>query len=161
MIRPAKPEDADAMATIYNHYILNSIATFEEEPVTSAEMRSRLEKIESYGLPWLVVEAEGEVTGYAYAGKWHIRSAYKYTVEISVYTSHNAVAKGLGSQLYEALFNELRKLSIRNVIGMLATPNDASVALHEKFGMKKVAHLEKVGFKFDRLIDVGYWQGQL
>ncbi len=161
IIRPAIPEDADTIATIYNHYILNSIATFEEEPVTSSEMLSRLEKIQISGLPWLVAEKDGVVIGYAYAGKWHARSAYRYTVEVSVYTAHNSDSKGLGTQLYEFLFDELRTLSIKSVIGMLAIPNEASVALHEKFGMKKVAHLEKVGFKFDTFIDVGYWQGQL
>ncbi len=161
MIRAVKYDDAESIATIYNYYIINSTATFEEVPVSAEEIRLRIDKTRDFGLPWLISEEDEGINGYAYAGRWNLRSAYRFSAETSVYTSHNTVIKGLGTQLYKALFAELHKIDIKTVIGILAVPNDASVSLHEKFGMKKVAHLEKVGFKFDRFIDVGFWQGQL
>lgn len=161
MIRTAKSEDASRIAEIYNYYIENTVVTFEEEMVSSNQISARLKKIEDSGLPWLV-DQEGElVVGYAYASPWNERSAYKHTAEISVYLAHDSLGHGIGTRLYHVLFTELTKLSIKVVIGGIALPNPASKSLHEKFGMRKVAHFEKVGFKFGQWIDVGYWQTEL
>ena len=89
---------------------------------------------------------------------WEGRCAYRYAVEVTVYLSPNAVSQGLGSRLYTELFAQLRAKSMHVAMGGIALPNPASIALHEKFGMKKVAHFEQVGFKFDQWVDVGYWQ---
>jgi L-amino acid N-acyltransferase YncA len=161
MIRPARPQDAHALCAIYNHYIANSVITFEEVSVGEAEFAARIAKVQSAGLPWLVAEDEGVVIGYAYASAWKERSAYRFSVESSVYLAHTHLGRGWGSQLYAALFIELRKTPVHVVIGGIALPNAESIALHEKFGMKRVAMFPEVGFKFGRWIDVGYWQIEL
>lgn len=161
MIRPAKNTDADEVASIYNHYIQNTVVSFEESAITGADIALRLEKVRKYGLPWMVAEQDQKIIGYAYTTQWHERSAYKHTVEISAYLADSACSKGWGTQLYDALFKELRTLNIHTVIAGIALPNAASVALHEKFQMKKVAHFAEVGFKFGQWIDVGYWQVRL
>ena len=161
MIRQATEADAEKITSIYNHYILNSTATFEEIPLTASEIIQRIEKVQNLDLPWLVAEEDGCVIGYAYATRWNERCAYRDTVEASVYLSHNLTVKGWGTKLYEALFARLREKSLRVVIGGITLPNPASIALHEKMGMEKVAHFKNVGYKFGRRIDVGYWQIEL
>jgi phosphinothricin acetyltransferase len=158
MIRSVKSTDADALARIYNHYIQNTVVTFEEATLSGASMALRINGIETFGLPWLVAERGGKIIGYAYATRWKERSAYRHTVEVSAYLSSSLLSKGWGTKLYEALFAALRQSAVHIVIAGIALPNDASVALHEKFGMKKVAHFEEVGFKQGRRVDVGYWQ---
>lgn len=161
MIRPAQAGDADAIARIYNHYISTTVITFEESEVSEADVAQRIADTGKDGLPWLVFEREGSVAGYAYASLWNGRCAYRYTAEVTVYLAPDALGAGLGSQLYGALFEVLKQRSYRTVIAGISLPNDGSIALHEKFGMKKVAHFEEVGYKFERWIDVGYWQGLL
>ena len=158
MIRPAQPGDIAAITTIYNYYVLNTVISFEEEPVSAVDMQGRIEKVNSAGLPWLVAEQDGEIIGYAYAFQWNARAAYKHTVEITVYLSHKNTAKGWGTSLYTALFEELKKVRVRVVIAGIALPNPASIALHEKLGLVKVSHFKEVGFKFNQWIDVGHWQ---
>jgi len=160
-VRDATSSDATAIAWIYNHYIRETVVTFEEEPVSDAEIARRIEKVRSASLPWLVAELDGRVVGYAYAGPWHARSAYRFSVEVTVYLDAARVGRGIGSKLYDALFPLLRARRVHAVIGGIALPNEASVALHERFGLRKVAHFAEVGFKFGRWIDVGYWQRNL
>jgi phosphinothricin acetyltransferase len=161
LIRTATASDADSIARIYNHYILNTIVTFEEQAVSAEEMAGRIAEVRSASLPWLVAEQDGQIVGYAYASKWKGRCAYRFSVESTVYLDPNAVRKGHGSKLYEHLFASLRECGMHVVIGGIALPNPASVALHERFGLKKVAHFSEVGFKFEKWIDVGYWQVRL
>jgi phosphinothricin acetyltransferase len=161
MIRPATANDVEAIARIYNHYILNAIATFEEEPVSGSEIGGRIEAVEAAGLPWLASERDGQVVGYAYAGKWGGRCSYRFSVESTVYVDPAALGQGVGTALYRALLAALRDRSIHVVIGGIALPNPASVALHERLGFKKVAHFREVGFKFNQWIDVDYWQTAL
>jgi L-amino acid N-acyltransferase YncA len=157
-IRTATAEDAGAIASIYNHYVAHTVVTFEEEPVPAGEMRRRMEEVFASSLPWLVAESEGRIGGYAYATKWKARSAYRFSVETTVYLGDGLGKQGLGTRLYDELFRRLKGQGIHAAIGGIALPNDASVALHEKFGMRKVAHFEEVGFKFGRWVDVAYWQ---
>ncbi len=161
MIRSAEQHDAEAIARIYNHYVACSIATFEEQAVSTDQMLNRLCAILQRPLPWLVLEADGIVRGYAYAAPWKTRSAYRHTVEVSVYIDAEKTSSGFGTQLYESLFLALKKHSVHSMIGGVALPNNACVALHEKMGFKQVAHFRQTGFKFDRWIDVGYWQRML
>jgi L-amino acid N-acyltransferase YncA len=161
VIRTATAEDAAALAQIYNHYVEHTVVTFEEQPVAVAEMAGRLVETAAAGLPWLVVaQAEG-ARGYAHASKWKGRCAYRYSVEVTVYLAPGATGRGLGRALYEALFRQLRAQGYHCAMGGIALPNAASVALHERMGMAKVAHFREVGYKFGRWIDVGYWQGML
>jgi phosphinothricin acetyltransferase len=160
MIRPVELEDAAALCALYNHYIANSIVTFEEQPVPVDEFRHRIDTIiESY--PWLVSEVDGEIAGYVYAGPWKMRNAYRFSAETTVYLDTRFQGKGIGTALYEGLFLELRERDIHAVMAGIALPNDASVALHEKVGFAKVAHFEEVGRKFNKWIDVAYWELKL
>jgi L-amino acid N-acyltransferase YncA len=157
-VRAACAHDANALARIYNHYIRETVVTFEEAPIDAATMAARLQETAASALPWLVVEYAGAVAGYAYASKWKGRCAYRHSVESTVYLDAAQTGRGLGTQLYTALLDVLRARTLHAVIGGIALPNAASVALHEKLGFRKVAHFEEVGFKFGRWIDVGYWQ---
>jgi len=158
MIRPVTEQDADTITDIYNHYIQNSTATFEEKSVDKNNIIERIHKVNKADLPWLVAINKGVVVGYAYATPWKDRSAYRYSVESTVYCAPKNIGQGWGFQLYDALLTELRRLPIHSVLGGITLPNPASVSLHEKLGMRKVAHFEKIGFKFDQWLDTGYWQ---
>jgi phosphinothricin acetyltransferase len=158
MIRTAIPADATALAAIYNHYIRETVITFEEADITPADMAQRIGKLAAAGLPWLVLEEEGELLGYAYAGPWRERSAYRFASESSVYLRHDATGRGRGKRLYAAVIAAARAAGRQTLIGGVALPNAASVALHEGLGFEKVAHFARVGRKFERWIDVGYWQ---
>lgn len=157
-IRAATPADASGIAAIYNHYITHTVVTFEDEPVSPAEIAERMEDVRSAALPWLVAEESGRVVGYAYATKWRTRSAYRFSAEVTVYLGHEDTGRGIGSNLYAQLFPMLQAKGMHAAMGGIALPNEASVALHEKFGMRKVAHFPEVGFKFGRWVDVAYWQ---
>ncbi|MDY6981791.1 MAG: N-acetyltransferase family protein [Pseudomonadota bacterium] len=161
MIRPVRMDDASALCAIYNHYVLNTVVSFEEERVSNEDFAVRIARVQQAALPWLVVEQNGSICGYACASRWQERSAYRFCALISVYLAPHCVGKGLGTQLYDALFVALRATPIRWVIGGIALPNAASVALHEKMGMARVGVHPQVGFKFGRWIDVGYWQGEV
>ena len=161
MIRDAVNGDAAAVARIYNYYVKNTVVTFEESAVEASDMEERIAETQADGLPWIVAESDGEVIGYAHASKWKGRCAYRFAVEVTVYLEHALHSKGWGSRLYERLFADLRAKNFHVAMGGIALPNPASIALHEKFGMHKVAHFEEVGYKFDDWVDVGYWQGKL
>jgi L-amino acid N-acyltransferase YncA len=158
MIRSSTVHDAAGIARIYNHYVLNSTVTFEEQPVGEAEIADRIRKVHAQSLPYEVAEDDGRVVGFAYAGPWVGRSAYRFSAETSVYIDPDFRGQGLGTRLYELLIRDLRAKKIHAVIAIIALPNEVSVALHERFGFQKVAHFREVGWKFERWIDVGYWQ---
>ena len=160
-VRDAAGSDGAALADIYNHYIDHTIVTFEEERVAAAGMARRVEDVRAAALPWLVAERDGELLGYAYATGWRARAAYRFCVEVSVYLRHDRFGVGLGTALYDELFARLAARGFHSLLGCISLPNEASIALHEKFGMRKVAHFPEVGFKFGRWIDVGYWQKNL
>lgn len=161
MIRTATLNDAAAIAEIYNPYIAETIITFEEQPVSSEEIQERISKVFADGLPYLVAENEGRVCGYAYATQWRARSAYRFSTETTVYVAKTRTGHGIGSALYRELVSRLASCGAHLAIGGIALPNEASVALHENLGFKKVAHFEQVGKKFGRWVDVGYWQKTL
>jgi phosphinothricin acetyltransferase len=160
MIRPATAADAAAIATIYNHYVATTTISFEEEPVGNDGMAERIATVAAR-LPWLVCEVDGQLVGYAYATPWRVRSAYRYSAESSVYVAPGHAGKGIGKRPYHALIGELRERGLHMVIGGIAQPNEASVALHEALGFRKVAHFSEVGLKFGRWVDVGYWELRL
>lgn len=157
MIRPVELTDAESICEIYNHYVLNSTITFEENKVTVEELKSRIQDI-VVNLPYIVYEIDGKVLGYAYATKWKARSAYRFSVELTVYVGKNSKGQGIGTALYDHLIKDLTSRNIHSLISGIALPNDASVALHEKLGFVKVAHFKEVGYKLNTWVDVGYWQ---
>ncbi|WUR16062.1 arsinothricin resistance N-acetyltransferase ArsN1 family B [[Empedobacter] haloabium] len=157
-IRPAIAADAARICAIYNPYVEASTITFEEAPVSAAEMAGRIDAVHADGLPWLVLCRDGEVIGYAYATRWRARPAYRYAVESTVYLAEGAAGTGHGERLYRHLLDALGALGLHTVIGGIAQPNVRSVALHERLGFTKVAHFAEVGFKLGRWVDVAYWQ---
>lgn len=161
MIRDASAADSKALSEIYNHYIRNTVITFEESEIDVTDIARRIKKVQAAGGWWLVAEAAGRVVGYAYCSTWNERSAYRNTVEVSVYLAPASLGRRYGTALYEEIFRRLKNTSIHIVVGGIALPNPQSVALHEKFGMAKVAHFKEVGYKFNQWIDVGYWQVKL
>jgi L-amino acid N-acyltransferase YncA len=160
-LREATAADAARLAEIYNPYVLTTPVSFEESAVGADEMAARIAKTAAAGLPWLVAEDAGRIAAYAYASPWRERSAYRFAVECTVYAAPEGQRRGVGSALYRALFERLAQGPWHTVIAGIALPNAASVALHERMGMRKVAHLSEVGFKFGRWHDVGYWQRPL
>lgn len=161
IVRSASEADAEAIARIYNYYIHNTVITFEEEPVSVQTMATRVAEVQDLSLPWLVAEVENGVVGYACANRWKVKSAYRYSVETTVYLKHGCQGRGIGTTLYSALLPILRTRGIHVAIGGAALPNEASVALHEKLGFEPVGTFRKVGFKHDRWVDVAYWQIEL
>ncbi len=157
-IRPVTREDAAEIARIYNHYVAETYITFETDVVSVAEMAERIADILAIPLPWLVIEEANGLLGYAYASKWKSRYAYRFAVESTIYLDPTHFGRGLGSDLYTELLTCLRGLPVHAVMGGIALPNPASIALHERLGFQKVAHFQQVGFKHGRWIDVGYWQ---
>ncbi len=157
-VREIKTADVEAVAKIYNHYVTETIVTFEEEPVSSSEICQRIKDAQFAKLPWLIAEQAGEIIGYAYASKWKGRCAYRFSTEVTVYLKPDHEGHGVGSKLYDQLLTMLRSLKIHVAIGGIALPNEVSISFHEKFGFTKIAHFKEVGFKFNRWIDVGYWQ---
>lgn len=158
MIRNVTFDDANVLAEIYNYYIEHSVITFEENCISADEMRERIKVSQASNYPWLVFESENKIFGYTYAGLWKTRSAYRNTVESTIYLHHQSIGRGVGSELYTALIEKLSALGFHVVIGAIALPNPASVKLHEKMGFEKVAQFSEVGFKHERWVDVGYWQ---
>jgi phosphinothricin acetyltransferase len=156
-IRDVTTDDAAQICDIYNHYVRNTVITFEQQPISVPEMQERIASYAS-AYAWLVAERDGQLLGYAYATRWRTRAAYDHTVESTVYVADAARGSGVGRPLYMALLDALRKKSIHAVVGCIALPNPGSVALHEKCGFEKVAHFAQVGRKFDQWIDVGFWQ---
>ena len=156
MIREAKSKDAKAIASIYNHYILNSAISFEEKPINENIIIERINSNEKN--KWWIYASADELLGYAYSTKWKSRSAYRYTVESSIYLKPNNFRNGIGTALYTKLLESLKKEGFRRVLAGISLPNDSSVLFHENFGFKKVGQLESVGYKFKKWIDIGYWE---
>ena len=157
MVRSATKNDAQQLVDIYNYYILNTTVTFEKTPITKEDMQSRVSNVQSK-YPWLVLENDGVLVGYAYATDWKPRYAYRHSIECTVYLKDGESGNGYGSLLYAELIKQLKQLKVHTMIGGIAQPNPGSIALHEKFGFTKVAHFKEVGFKFEQWVDVAYWQ---
>lgn len=157
MIRDVLVSDARRIHEIYNKYVVESRATFREQPVSLKEIETQIQKIIE-NFPWLVYEEDDHIVGYTYADKWKEKTAYRYTVETSIYLDSEYLGKGIGSKLKEAMIKELRNRGFHCVISAISLPNPASVAMCEKFGFQKVGQLREIGYKFDEWIDVGYWQ---
>jgi len=157
MIENAKVIHAKDICEIYNYYIENTIITFEEELLEPEDIQQRIVNI-SEKYPWLVYVENDHVIGYAYATAWKLRNSYRFAVETTVYLNPNYSGKGIGSLLYKDLIVRLQKLNMHTVIAGISLPNDNSIAFHEKFGFHKIGQFKSVGYKFNKWIDVGYWE---
>jgi L-amino acid N-acyltransferase YncA len=165
VVRPAVPADAEAVAEIFAHYVVTSVATFEEVPPTAADWRRRLGELSRQQLPFLVaqgVQDAGTVCGYAYASPWRPKPAYRYTVEDTVYISPGHTGRGVGSALLAGLLAGCAEAGARQVIAVIAdTGSDASAALHRRFGFAEAGRLSEVGRKHGRWIDTVLMQKDL
>lgn len=158
MIWPATDGDAQRTGETYNHYVLSTTVTFEEDVGAVATKAQRIAETQRI-LPYLVAEDEAQlVTAFAYASPWKSRCAYRCTAETTVYAAPDCLRQGHRALLSRALIAALRERSIHTLLGGIALPNEASIALHEKLGFEKVARLKEVGWKFSKWIDVGYWE---
>jgi L-amino acid N-acyltransferase YncA len=157
MLRDCTASDAEAICAIYNRYVEQTVITFEEALVPDSEMARRITEVTDR-FPWLVWEQDGRILGYAYAASWKARSAYRHSVETTVYLNSDATGRGIGTSLYKALLDRLRSLDIRCAVGGIALPNTASIALHEKLGFVKIGQFHEIGLKFGQWVDVGYWE---
>ncbi len=157
-IRDATAADAPAIADIYNHYVLHSVATFEVEPVPDDDMRARVAGIQRAGFPWLIATDGDEVLGFAYLGRFKERAAYGHSLESTVYLRDGHGGKGIGSALYERLIAAAGDLDVHALVAVIALPHPASVALHERCGFTHAGTLREIGWKHERWIDVGHWQ---
>jgi L-amino acid N-acyltransferase YncA len=159
-IRPIEDNDIEKITEIYNWYISNTPVTFEVETISPLEMKQRVqEKLEKYD--WLVGEVNQEIIGYAYYGAFHPRSAYSHTVESTIYLAQEQIGKGFGKLLYGELIRSATENGFRELIALIALPNQGSITLHQKLGFEESGVLKKVGFKFEQYIDVGIWQKSL
>lgn len=157
LIRPVTIADASAITEIYNWYVLNTIISFEVAAVSTDEMKIRIqEKLAHYD--WLVGEIDNEIIGYAYYGAFRPRQAYYHSVESTIYIAQKWTGRGYGKVLYTSLIESAKAHGFREMVGIIALPNPASVALHEALGFKLVGVNKGVGLKFNSFIDVGIWQ---
>jgi L-amino acid N-acyltransferase YncA len=159
-IRDATTDDVAACAAIYGHYVRTTPATFELEPPSVEEVGRRIASYQA-SHAWLVAEAGGVVTGFAYGTRFAERPAYRWSCEVSVYLDAETVGAGTGSALYDALFPRLLDLGIQVAYARIAQPNEASNGLHAKFGFERVGLLKRVGFKLGGWHDVAILQKDL
>ncbi|KAK4235301.1 acyl-CoA N-acyltransferase [Achaetomium macrosporum] len=166
-IRPYSDDDTDAITAIYADAVLHTTATYEETPPSSADMHQRLSALRDAGFPCFVAEAEDEskknqrvIAGYAYAGPFRPRPAYRFTVEHSVYVAPGQRERGVGRLLMEALIGACERLGFRQMVGVVGEPqaNRASMALHERMGFREAGRLEGSGYKFGRWLDTAFMQ---
>ena len=162
VVRPSTVQDLAAITAIYSHYVLHTTSTFELDPPSVEEMARRRDAVWALGMPHLVAESEGRVIGYAYAGQYRPRPAYRFTVEDSIYIAHDSTGRGHGRRLLEELISACAATSARQMIAVIAdTANLSSIALHARCGFRMVGTLEDVGQKFNRCVDTVLMQRAL
>jgi len=153
-VRDAGPGDIAAIQSIYAHHVLHGLATFEEAPPSLEEMRRRHADITGSGLPYLAAELDGALAGYGYCALYRTRSAYRFTLEDSVYVRHDLVGRGLGSALLAELIRRSEVLGYRQLVAVIGdSAHLASIALHARHGFLPVGTLRSSGFKFGRWVD--------
>ena len=161
--RDAERRDAKAIAALYGYYVQTSGATFEETPPGTAEIAKRMKAVQSAGLPWIVAtDAHGAVLGYAYAAPYRTRSAYRYTVENSVYVAPGTIGSGIGAAIMREVIERCTRAGFRQMLAVIGgSGNIASIALHERLGFRMVGTHRAIGYKQERWIDVVHMQLQL
>ena len=154
IVRASTEADVARCAEIYGHHVRYGTASFEIDPPDLAEMKKRRAAVLDLGLPHLVAERQGRVLGYAYAGNWRPRPAYKYSVEDSVYIDHEAVGQGIGKALLPVLIDQCTRLGKKQMVAVIGdSAQTPSIRLHAACGFEMVGTLKNIGFKFDRWLD--------
>jgi phosphinothricin acetyltransferase len=154
VVRESRDGDLPAIQAIYAHHVLTGLGSFEEVPPPVEEMGRRRAAILADGLPYLVAEIDGRLAGYAYAGRFRPRSAYRYSVEDSIYVAPDAQRRGVGGALLAALVERCTTLGYRQMVAVIGdSANHGSIGLHAAWGFAEVARLPAIGFKFNRWVD--------
>lgn len=151
-LRSATLQDLPYVREIYNHYVRNSSVTFDDSPISHAELRRKFAKITEKNLPFVVaVNPSGQLLGFAYVFPWNQKASYRHSVENFIYLGPASTGKGLGRALLGELIDRARAAGLKEMIAVVADKGaEASIALHKEFGFKETGHMGKVGFKFDR-----------
>jgi phosphinothricin acetyltransferase len=153
-IRPAKPDDLAAVHAIYSHHVLKGLASFEEVPPAREEIARRYQDVTSGGLPWIVAQYGDRIAGYGYCALYRTRSAYRYSLEDSIYVHHEMHGRGIGSALLAELIRLCEAAGYRQLIAVIGdSAHAASINLHAAAGFLRVGTLRSVGFKFGRWVD--------
>jgi phosphinothricin acetyltransferase len=162
-IRDATAADLPHVREIYNHYVMNSTVTFDEEGMTLADLKHKFQKITAKKMPFLVAESPGgQLLGYAYVYPWKEKAAYRFTVENSIYLGPASTGKGLGKVLLKELIDRSKAAGLKEIIAVIADRGaEASIAMHKSFGFKEIGHMGKVGFKFNRWLGTVLMQKSL
>ena len=162
LVRPARDADLKAINDLYNHYVVETHITFDDEPMTMESRREWFTHYANKGRHRLLVATEdGQVIGYASSGRYRPKAGYLTSVETSIYLAPEAVGRGAGSTLYTELFKSLEGEDVHRAYAGIALPNPASIALHEKFGFKRAALYTEQGRKFGRYWDVAWFERPL
>lgn len=155
LIRPSRDEDVAAITAIYNHHVLHGTGTFEIDPPSASDMATRRADVLGKGLPYLVVEEEGQVLGFAYGNWFKPRPAYRFSAEDSIYLAERATGKGYGRLLLQELMAQAERAGIRKLIAVIGdSANAGSIGVHRACGFEHVGILGACGWKFDRWLDV-------
>jgi len=162
IVRPATPGDIAAIQSIYAHHVLHGLASFEEEPPSTVDMRGRFDDVVARGLPYLAAEEGGDILGYGYCTLYHTRSAYRHALEDSMYVKEGAQRKGIGKAILAELILRCERLGYRQIIAVIGdSANVPSIAVHASLGFLRLGTLRSVGFKFGRWVDVVIMQRPL
>jgi L-amino acid N-acyltransferase YncA len=162
LVRPAVPQDLAAIQAIYAYHVLHGLASFEEQAPPLEEMRRRFEEVTGQGLPYLVAEEHGEPLGYGYCTLYRTRSAYRYTLEDSIYVKQGQQRKGVGRALLAELIARCEALNYRQLIAVIGdSANVASIAVHASLGFVRAGNLRSTGYKFGRWADTVLMQRPL
>lgn len=160
VIRPTTAADAEEIASIYAYYVQYTTISLETNIVSKVHMTERIQQTDMTH-SWLVAEDDQHILGYAYYTTFRPRAAYNHTAESTIYMAPQAMRRGIGRQLYQALICQAKSQGLRELIGVIALPNPVSTAFHENLGFHCVGILKGVGFKHNQIIDVGLWQRHL
>jgi phosphinothricin acetyltransferase len=161
-VRPATEDDLEAINDIYNHYVAETHVTFDDELITMDARREWFTHYEGMGRHRLMVALDGDqVAGFASSSRFRPKPGYLPSVETSIYLTPEATGKGVGARLYTELFKSLEGQDLHRAYAGIALPNPASIALHERFGFKRVALFSEQGRKFDRYWDVAWYEKPL
>ncbi len=161
-VRPAAEADMAAVTAIYAHHVLHGTGSFEIEPPSAAEMRRRRAHVLDQGWPYLVAEADGRIVGYAYAGQYRPRPAYRYALEDSIYVAADAPRRGIGRALLAELLGRCQARGARQMIAVIGDSGNAgSIGLHRALGFHPAGVLAASGWKFGRWLDTVLMQRPL
>jgi len=162
IVRPSRDADVDVIAAIYGHHVLHGVASFEEMPPSVDEIGRRREEILALGLPYLVGERAERVVGYCYAGLFRTRSAYRFTLEDSIYLDPAEIGRGIGRKLLQPLIEQCAECGYRQMVAVIGgSETVASIRLHRALGFVPIGVLPAIGFKFGRWIDAVVMQRAL